>query len=349
MKKKVVVGLSGGVDSSVTAALLLEKGYDVIGVTAQIWTGNEKTALEIEDAKKIASLLNIPHHIIDLQKEFNENVINYFVNEYLKGRTPNPCIWCNRYIKFEALLHKATEIGADFIATGHYARTGFNEKYNRRVLRKSVSTRKDQTYVLYRLKNESIQKLLFPLGDYDKPQIRSMAQKFGLVNANKKESQEICFIPDDDYARFVSKGHRIPKGNFIDKNGKILGRHKGIIHYTIGQRKGLGITFGKPMYVTKIDHLSNTVTLGQEGEQYKKRLVASNVNFIAFDKLDKSIIADVKIRYASLAVEATISPLDGNRVEVIFNTPQRSITPGQSAVFYDDDIVLGGGIIDMSE
>ena len=343
--KKVIVGMSGGVDSSVAAALLLEKGYDVIGVTMHVW--DEKTSA-VDDARRVADELNIPHYVINFKEIFENKVIDYFIDDYLKGRTPNPCIACNKYIKFGALLDKALSMKADFIATGHYARISYDEQANRFLLRKAVTKEKDQSYVLYNLSQEKLGRVLLPIGDYVKSEVRALAEKYNLPVASKPDSQEICFIPDNNYSKFINdtKKADMKPGYFVDTKGNILGKHSGIINYTIGQRKGLGVTFGKPMFVVKIDSKNNQVVLGEAYEVFSKELIAGDMNYISINDIVDEIKANAKIRYSAKEAPATIYPLGDKRVKVVFDSPQRAITPGQSIVFYDNDIVVGGGIIE---
>ncbi len=360
-RKKVMVGMSGGVDSSVAAALLLKKGYDVIGVTLQIWMdmGEERKAVEggccslsaVDDARRVAAKLGIPYYVLNFKDIFEERVINYFKNEYLSGRTPNPCIACNRYVKFGAMLNKAMAMGIDYVATGHYARIEYSEERGRYLLRKSVTDRKDQTYALYNLTQEQLARTLMPVGDYTKERVREIARELGLTVASKPDSQEICFVEDNNYARFITENTNAPiePGDFVDTKGNVLGRHKGIIFYTIGQRKGLGIALGKPMYVVAIDVKNNRVVLGEEEEVYSDTLIASDVNFISIDRLEGEMRVKAKIRYNASEADAVISPVDNGRVKVVFDSPQRAITPGQSVVFYDGDIVVGGGVIESRQ
>ncbi len=339
--KKIAIGLSGGVDSSAAALLLLEQGYDVTGVILRLKPENYADS-DIADAQRIADCLGIELHILDRRDYFKKNVIEPFVGEYLAARTPNPCVECNAAVKFGTMLDYALEIGCDGIATGHYAR--IEEKNGRFLLRRSESA-KDQSYFLYRLSQFQLSKAIFPLEGMDKEEIRMKAEKAGLPVARKGDSQEICFVPDDDYIAYLtSLGITSPKGNFIDKDGNILGEHNGIINYTIGQRKGLG-AFGKPMFVTSMSAENNTVTIGENGSQYSMGFIADKLNFIAFDKLEEPMWANVKIRFKAKEQPALITPDANGTVKVIFDEPQRSVTPGQSAVFYDGDIVLGGGRI----
>lgn len=339
--KKIAIGLSGGVDSSAAALLLLEQGYDVTGVILRLKPGNYADS-DISDAQKIADCLGIELRILDRRDYFKTNVIDPFVGEYLAARTPNPCVECNAAVKFGTMLDYALEIGCEGIATGHYAK--IEEKDGRFLLKRSESA-KDQSYFLYRLNQFQLSRAIFPLEGMAKEEIRLKAEKAGLPVARKGDSQEICFVPDDDYIAYLtSLGITSPKGNFIDKNGVVLGTHNGIINYTIGQRKGLG-AFGKPMFVTAMNAENNTVTIGENGSQYSRGFVADKLNFIAFDKLEEPIRANVKIRFKAKEQPALITPNADGTVTVVFDEPQRSVTPGQSAVFYDGDIILGGGRI----
>ena len=365
-RKKVVVGMSGGVDSSVAAWLLKEQGYDVIGVTMQIWQKEEEISQEenggccglsaVEDARRVAAALEIPYYVMNFRKEFQENVIDYFIGEYLQGRTPNPCIACNRYVKWESLLTRSRQIGADYIATGHYARID-RLPNGRHSLKVSKTGAKDQTYALYSLTQEQLASTLMPVGDYTKDQIRSMAQDLGLLVADKPDSQDICFIPDGDYAAYISRacpGSEKP-GNFVDTEGRVLGRHKGIIHYTVGQRKGLGIALGRRIFVKEIRPETNEVVLADNEEVFSDRLYLKEVNWQARDfgkePLGAELSARVRIRYGHAGSPALIRKLekDGepSGYEVRFLEPVRAITPGQAAVFYDDaGRILGGGLIE---
>ncbi len=356
-KKKVMLGMSGGVDSSVAAALLLDAGYDVIGVTLQIWPdvckekmdqeGGCCSASAVDDARRIANSLGIPYYVLNFKDTFQKKVIDYFKDEYFKGSTPNPCIACNRYVKFGNMLEKAQSMGIEYVATGHYARIKFDSNSGRYLLRKSVTEKKDQTYALYNLDQNQLSKTLFPIGDYSKDRVREIAKELGFSLFSKPDSQEICFIDDNDYGRFIreNSNKKIIPGNFLDKNGIILGKHQGIVNYTIGQRKGLGITFGKPMFVVDIDPVGNNVILGDNADVFSSSLIANDLNFISIDNLSEKIHVKAKIRYSAKESPATVTPLDNGSVEVLFDEPQRAITPGQSVVFYDDDIVIGGGVI----
>jgi len=360
VKKKVIVAMSGGVDSSVAAALLLEKGYDVIGVTMQIWADmpEERKRTEggccslsaVDDARRVAEKLGIPYYVMNFKEDFQKYVVDYFKDEYLKGRTPNPCIACNKYLKFGMLLDKASAMGIDYVATGHYARIVYDDKIGRYLLKKSVTELKDQTYALYNLNQNQLSRTLMPVGDYTKDEIRALASKLGLYVANKPDSQEICFIEDNDYGKYISENtdKEIKPGFFVDIKGNILGKHKGIIHYTVGQRKGLGIALGKPMYVVEIKPEENIVVLGDESEVFSSGLIAGDINMIYIEKLENEMKVKAKIRYSAKESSATIYPEGDNKVKVVFDTPQRAVTPGQSVVFYLDDVVVGGGVIEKA-
>lgn len=357
-KKTVVVGMSGGVDSSVAAYLLKEQGYNVIGVTMQIWQDEAELMKEdnggccglsaVDDARRVANALEIPYYVMNFKKEFQCNVIDYFTEEYLHGKTPNPCIACNRYVKWESLLTRSMEIGADYIATGHYARVTRLEN-GRYAIRNSVTAKKDQTYALYGLTQEQLSKTLMPVGEYTKDEIRAIAEKLKLPIAHKPDSQEICFVPDGDYASFIERERpgEIPKpGNFITPEGEILGKNKGITHYTIGQRKGLGIALGHPVFVSHIDPESGDVTIGEEKDVFTSTLVCSNLNFMGMEDLPERRRVLAKIRYSHAGEMAEIVQIDETHIRVEFEKPVRAVTPGQAVVFYDCDNVLGGGVIE---
>ena len=356
-KKKVVVGMSGGVDSSVAAYLLKEQGYDVIGVTMQIWQEEDSLTQEenggccglsaVDDARRVAADLGIPYYVMNFRKEFKENVMDYFIGEYLQGRTPNPCIACNRYVKWEALLQRSLEIGADYIATGHYARIEqlANGRY---AIKNSVTAAKDQTYALYNLTQHQLVHTLMPVGDYTKDEIRAIAEKIGLRIANKPDSQDICFVPDGDYAGFIKReaGQALPApGNFVTEDGTVLGRHKGITNYTIGQRKGLNLSLGKPAFVTEIRPETNEVVVGDNETLFTRELYAENVNFMAVPDLKEKKEFTGKIRYAHKGVPCTIEQIEKDKIRCVFEEPQRAVTPGQAFVFYDGEYVAGGGTI----
>lgn len=338
---KAAIGLSGGVDSAVAAYLLSEQGYDVTGIILRLKPESAADS-DIADAKRIADKLGIELKILDRREVFAQKVISPFISEYCSGRTPNPCIECNKEIKFGVMLDYALEIGCDCIATGHYARI---ENCGGRYLLKRSQSSKDQSYFLFRLTQEQLSKTVFPLEGLTKDEIREIARKAELPVAEKGDSQEICFVPNDDYIAFLaSKNISSPEGNFIDKSGNVLGTHNGIINYTVGQRKGLG-AFGKPMFVNRINAADNTVIIGENGTQYCKGLIADRLNFIAFDCLTEPMRAEVKIRFRAKEQPALVTPLDGSKIQIIFDEPQRSITPGQSAVIYDGNTVIGGGRI----
>lgn len=357
MASRVAIGMSGGVDSSVAASVLKEQGYDVIGVTMRLWDGEningniaESTCCSlsaVEDARRVADKLGIDYYVLDFRKEFSEFVIDYFVDEYINGRTPNPCIACNKFLKFDAMAKKAEILEAEYIATGHYARVEYDENIHRYILKCASAEAKDQTYALYNLSQKQLSRLLLPLGEFkNKESVREYAEKHNLVTARKPDSQEICFVPDNDYVSFIQRriGELPGEGNFVDLEGNILGRHKGIVNYTIGQRKGLGIAFGKPMFVVKIDAEKNEVVLGEQGKEFSDTLYAIKPNFIPFDILEKPIRAAAKVRYSAKPAEGMVS-MENGRVKIVFDEPQRAITPGQAVVLYDGDIVLGGATI----
>lgn len=348
MKNKVLLGMSGGVDSSTSAILLQQKGYEVIGCTMVLHNDNKSA----EDAKKVCEKLGIKHYICDYKNEFKCHVIGNFIEEYQNARTPNPCVECNKYLKFGAFYQKAKELGCDYIATGHYARVEYSEKYQRHVLKKSNEEKKDQTYFLYKVPKEEIEHIIFPLQDYkNKEDIRNLASKYALDVAKKKDSQEICFIPDNDYQKFLLKHiKKCPKeGNIVLKTGEVLGKHKGLINYTIGQRKGIGISYKEPLYVIKLDNKKNEVVVGAEEDLYAKKLYAEEINWLVFDNAPKKLECLAKIRYRAKEAKAVVYASE-NGVTVEFEEPQRAITPGQSIVFYDEEgIVLGGGKINFEK
>lgn len=355
MKKKVVIGMSGGVDSSVAAYLLKKQGYDVIGITMQIWQEDKEfeereggccSLSAVDDARRVANKLEIPFYVLNFRDSFKKNVIDYFIDEYVNGRTPNPCIACNKYLKFDELLRKAEGIGAEYVATGHYAK--IEERDGRNLLIRSDDGRKDQTYALYNMTQYQLAHTLMPCGEYTKDKIREIAKEIGLDVHNKKDSEEICFIPDNNHGKYIEETlpGKIQSGNFIDKNGNILGKHKGIVYYTIGQRKGLGLAMGRPVFVTDINPLTNEVIIGPEEDIFKTDLLCKDMNFIAIDKLENEMKVEAKIRYSAKPADAVIRPMDNGRVRVSFKEKQRAITKGQSVVFYSNDIVVGGGVIE---
>ena len=355
-KGKVVVGMSGGVDSSVAAWLLKEQGYDVIGVTMQIWQDEENEVQEenggccglsaVDDARRVASSIGIPYYVMNFKQEFQKNVIDYFTKEYLNGRTPNPCIACNRYVKWEALLQRSLSIGADYIATGHYARIDklSNGRY---AIRRSATLAKDQTYALYNLTQEQLEHTLMPVGNYSKDQIREMAEKIGLQVANKPDSQDICFVPDGDYASFIEENAdtSIRQGNFVTPDGKILGKHKGIIHYTVGQRKGLGLALGYPAFVLEIRPETDEVVIGTYEESLTYTLRANELNFMSVEDITEPIRVFAKIRYNHKGAWCSVEKTGEDEITCTFEEPIRAVTPGQAVVLYDGEYVLGGGTI----
>ncbi len=352
-----MVGMSGGVDSSVAAYLLKEQGYQVIGVTMQIWQKEDAQTVSenggccglsaVEDARRVAQMLDIPYYVMNFREEFREKVIGYFMQEYLSGRTPNPCIACNRYVKWESLLRRSMQIGADYIATGHYARVERlpNGRY---AIRNSVTAAKDQTYALYSLTQEQLARTLMPVGDYEKGQIRAIAEELGLSTAHKPDSMEICFVPDQDYARFIDEnsGHPVPEGNFVTADGTVVGRHKGITHYTVGQRKGLNLSMGKPVFVLELRPETNEVVIGDGSEVYTDHLVCSHLNFMSMPDFAEDVPILAKIRYSHRGARAHVRRIGEDLAEVQFEEPVRAVTPGQAVVFYDGEYVAGGGTIE---
>ena len=354
--KKVVVGMSGGVDSSVAAYLLKEQGYDVIGVTMQIWQEEDVCTVEenggccglsaVEDARRVAAALGIPYYVMNFREEFQKNVIDYFADCYVNGQTPNPCIACNRYVKWEALLKRSISIGADFIATGHYARVEqlSNGRY---ALRRSATAAKDQTYALYNLTQEQLKRTLMPVGEYTKEEVRVIAEKIGLLVADKPDSQDICFVQDGNYAAFIEEhtGKKASEGNFVTSDGTVIGRHKGIIHYTVGQRKGLGLALGYPAFVLEIRPETNEVVIGTYEESLTTVVRAKQLNFMSVEDLKEPLRVFAKIRYNHKGAWCTVERTKEDEVTCCFEEPQRAVTPGQAIVFYDGEYVLGGGTI----
>ena len=343
---KVVIGMSGGVDSSVAASLLKEQGYDVIGVTMEMWNGEEVTSKAVNDAKKVASDIGIPFQVVDFKEEFKCNVIDYFKEEYLHGRTPNPCIQCNRYLKWGALLKEADKLGADFIATGHYSSVVKLDN-GRYALKRAENLEKDQTYALYRLTQDQLARTLMPVGKYSKGEVRNKAESIGICVADKPDSQDICFIPDGDYAKFIKDNtdKEIKEGNFVTTDGKIVGKHKGIIHYTVGQRKGLGVSLGYPAFVIEIRPETNEIVIGSKEESMIKSFKINNLNFMAVEDIKEPVHLFTKIRYNHKGTYCTVERTGEDELTCTFDNPEKAVTPGQAAVFYKDNIVVGGGTI----
>ena len=346
----VAVAMSGGVDSSLAAALLAKKGYRVIGLTMRLFCydgiDNEKNCCSlksIEAARQAAERFGFPHYVINCEPEFKASVMDYFIEQYRQGRTPNPCVACNQKIKFGLLLDKAKSLGCDLMATGHYAR--IRTIKGQPTLAMGKDPKKDQSYFLWTLNKEQLSSSLFPLGGLTKQRVRELASGYGLKSAQRPESQEICFIPEGKYSDFMKKAIGSRPGPIVNQQGQVLGQHQGIASYTIGQRGGLGIALGRPQYVVSIDAAANRITVGEDSELMTGKLLATDVNWIA-GKPQRAVKAVVKIRHQHAGAEAVVKPLDGQRAEVVFKNPQRAVTPGQSAVFYQGDLVLGGGVLE---
>lgn len=341
---KTMIAMSGGVDSSAAALLVQQQGDEAVGVTMHLF-GKNASGNDVNDAKAVAEHLGLPFLLLDYSEEFRQAIIEPFVDEYLHGRTPNPCVLCNRVMKFDKLMDAAKEHGCDTLVTGHYARVEFDgEKY---LLKKAKDGSKDQSYMLYRLTQEQLRHIRFPLGEYTKEEIRKIAEERGLVNARKKDSQDICFVPDGDYARVIEelRGQQSAPGPFVDKEGKTLGTHRGIIHYTVGQRRGLGISAREPLYVLKIEPQTNTVVLGPKEELFSRELDADGFHWISGQTPMAPVRARAKIRYHHKEEACTVIPGENGTSHIVFDDPQRAVTPGQSVVVYDGDTVLGGGFI----
>ena len=351
MKKKVTIAMSGGVDSAGAALLLQKAGYDVSGVTLQLHHGNDLPdgsglSEEAAAARNSAAAIGIPHAVVDMCDLFRETVMGRFVSEYTAGRTPNPCIDCNREIKFGAMLDWALAQGSDYLATGHYARVTFDEATGRWLLLRGRDPRKDQSYMLYQLRQDQLSHILLPVGEYEKPLIRALAAESGLGNADRPDSQDICFIPDGEYMEFLREWGVVPRpGDFVDLSGKVLGRHLGQEHYTLGQRKGLGVSAGAPVYVVRKDVASGTVVLGPNEALFSREVTAERVNFISIPELTSPMRVTAKTRYSQKEAEAILEPLADGCVRLVFDEPQRAVTPGQAVVFYDGERVVGGGTI----
>ena len=353
--KKVLLGMSGGVDSSVSAVVLQQLGYSVSGVTLKLYDGESsddggKTCCSLNDvldARSVCDRLGIRHYVFNFKERFDREVISRFVDQYEAGFTPNPCIECNRYIKFREMLDRAILLEQDFIATGHYVKKEFDTATGRFLLKRPADRNKDQTYVVYDLTQDQLKQTLFPLGDLTKTQVREIAEENGFVNAHKPDSQDICFIPDGDYAKFIEEytGIKQQCGDYLDIEGRVIGKHKGAVKYTLGQRKGLGIALGKPQFIISKSMADNTVTLGDEKYLFKNKAVIKDCRFIPFDVLDRSVKVTAKVRYRQKDEPAVIHPLNQTDVLLEFDQPQRAVTPGQAAVFYDGDTVVGGGTI----
>lgn len=356
MTPKALVAMSGGVDSSVAAYLMQKQGYDCIGATMKLYY-NEDIGLsdshtccsadDVEDARSVAASMEMPHYVFNFSEHFREKVMDKFVRCYECGITPNPCIDCNRHLKFEYLYRRAAGLGCGYVATGHYAQIGQDAETGRYLLMKSVDAEKDQSYVLYSLTQEQLCHTRFPLGGMTKSEVRALADAQGFVNAKKHESQDICFVPNGKYTDFIENyaGKTYPEGNFTDADGNVLGRHKGIIHYTIGQRKGLGLSLKEPMYVMSVNPETNTVTLGRDSELFSRTLAARDINLISVDDITEPIRVKAKVRYRHKEQWATVTRTDPDGIKVVFDEPQRAITRGQAVVLYDGDIVVGGGTI----
>lgn len=356
MNNKAIIAMSGGVDSSVAACLMKEQGYTCMGVTMKLFQ-NEDVGLsrehtccsmdDVEDARSVARQLDMPFYVFNFSDRFQECVIDKFINAYENGATPNPCIDCNRYLKFDKLFQRAKELEYDYVVTGHYARIEYDSASGRYLLKKALDGDKDQSYVLYNLTQEQLKHVMFPLGELTKPEVREIAAKHSFINAKKHDSQDICFVVNGSYADFIEDytGKTYPEGNFIDSEGRVLGKHRGIIRYTVGQRKGLGLSFPEPMYVCGVSLADNTVTLGKHEELFSNVLTARDINLISVPRIEKPVRVKAKVRYRHPEQWATVTQTDDDELRVEFDEPQRAVTKGQSVVLYDGDIVVGGGTI----
>ena len=356
MAKKALIAMSGGVDSSVSAYLIKNLGYESTGITLKLFDNEESDEKQekaccslddIEDARSVCYNLGIPYYVYNFKDSFKENVIDRYISAYENGTTPNPCIDCNRYIKFEKLIRRAEELDFDYVVTGHYAIIEYDENLQRYILKKATDITKDQSYVLYSLTQQQLAKTLFPLGKMTKNEVREIAEKMGFINARKHDSQDICFVPDGDYAKFIEEytGKVYPSGDFVDESGKVLGTHKGIIRYTVGQRKGLGLALPHPMYVKEKNLDENKVILCENESLFSKELYAKNINLITCDRIEKPIKIKARVRYNQPEQDATVEQIDDNTLHIVFDKPQRAISKGQAVVLYDSDVVVGGGTI----
>ena len=356
MAKKVLVAMSGGVDSSVSAAILQEQGYEVYGATMKLFAnetigiGREKTCCSLkdaEDARFVCQRLGIPHYVFNFTKDFQKYVIEPFGKAYEDGETPNPCLECNRFLKFQRFLQRALLLDFDYIATGHYARRQYDAESQRYQLKKALDPKKDQSYMLYTMRQQELEKTLFPLGELTKNQVRELARKWGFANAQKKDSQDICFVPNGNYGAFLEENLHIksPKGVILNNQGEKIGEHKGIIHYTIGQRRRIGLACGKPVYVIEKNAAENTITVGDEALLYRNKTIVKNVNLLSVAALTEPVRVKAKTRYKQPETDAVIFPLAKGDFAIVFAKPQKALAKGQAAVFYVEDTVLGGGTI----